>query len=306
MPNENPLDLPLLDFFRDYFRPLFLRGRSKNTVDLYLISIRTFGKFLERSPRLSDLNDATINRHLCHFRDLPRRPSTVNKERANLLAIWRFACRKGSLSIWPDVPKEVEPDVIPLAWLPDELKRLFAAAVRMRGAIGGVPAAQWWTALLLLCWDTGERITAILTIQWTSIDLSSGWLIAQAGSRKGGRRDEAYQLHPDTVAALRVIHSAHRSEVFPWPHHRTYIWQRFARLLKLAGLPTDRKSKFHRIRKSVGSYVKAAGGDPTQALRHRDSRSTKSYLDPRIVRPTQAIDWLFRPGENPPEPPRAA
>jgi integrase len=299
MNTDTPPDLPLPDFFRDHFRPLFLRGRSKKTIDLYLISLRSFGKFLERPPRLSDLNDATVNRYLCHFRELPRRPATVNKERANLTAIWRFACRKGYLNVWPDVPKEVEPDIVPVAWMPEDLSRLFAQAEKMPGTIGGVPAGKWWTALLLVCWDTGERIRAILDLQWTDLDLTNRWMVAPARTRKGGRSDEAYHLHPDTVAALRVIHSRHRKEVFPWPHHPTYIWQKFGRVLRLAGLPHDRKSKFHRIRKSVGSYVKAAGGDPTEALRHRDSRVTRAYLDPRIVPSQQPIDFLFRPGGKP-------
>lgn len=310
MPDEVPLDLPLLDFFRNYFRPLFLRGRSRKTVDLYLISIRSFCKFLGRPATLADLNDSTVNRYLCHFRDLPRKPPTVNKERANLTAIWRFACRKRYLAVWPDVPKDVEPEVIPLAWMPDDINRLFAQASRMPGYVGGIPAAAWWTALLLVCWDSGERISAILNLRWCDIDLKNGWLIAPAGSRKGGRSDEAYQLHPDTIKALLTIRTR-RDMVFPWPHHPTYIWNRFSKLLKAAGLPTDRRSKFHRIRKSVGSYVKAAGGDPTQALRHRDSRVTRAYLDPRIVKPSQAVDWLFRPGgtnirRDPPQPPRPA
>jgi integrase len=303
MPKENPPDLPLLDFFRDYFRPLFLRGRSPKTIALYLISVRSLCKFLGRPPRLSDLCDTTINRYLSYFRDLPRRPSTVNKERANLLAMWRFACRKNYLEIWPDVPKDVEPEMIPIAWMRDELEKLFAQAAKMPGFIGSIPAARWWVAILLVCWDTGERISAILNLRWKDVDLNRGWIVAPADSRKGGRADEAYELHADTIGALRAIHQAHAGRVFPWPHHPTYIWQRYARLLKLAGLPHDRKSKFHRIRKSVGSYVKAAGGDPTEALRHRDSRSTKAYLDPRIVKPAQAISWLFRPGTPGGDPP---
>lgn len=302
------LDLTLLDFFTNYFRPLFLRGRSSRTIDLYLISIRSFARFLGREPRVSDLTDDTVNRFLCHFRELPRSPATVNKERANLTALWRFGCRKQFLTVWPDVPRDVMPEVVPIAWLPDELDKLFAQARKMTGWIGGVPAANWWTALLLVCWDTGERITAILSLRWADIDLSEGWAVAPAGSRKGGRSDEAYRLHPDTVIALTAIRYPARTEVFPWPHHPTYIWQRYERLLKMAGLPADRRSKFHRIRRSVGSYIKAAGGDATETLRHRDSRVTRRYLDPRICGPKQAVDFLFRPhGSEPPsDPPRAA
>ena len=294
----DPTDLLLLDFFNSFFRPLFLRGRSPKTIALYLISIRSFGKYLERAPKLSDLTDDTLNRYLCYYRELPRSPATVNKERANLMAIWRFACRKHFLQVWPDVPKDIQPEPVPLAWLPDEIDRLFRQARKMKGWVGGIPAGEWWTALLSVCWDTGERITAILSLKWTDISLAEGWVVMPAATRKGGRSDEAYRLHGDTIAALSAIRWPVREAVFPWPYHPKYVWQKFAHLLSLAGLPTDRRSKFHRIRRSVASFVKAAGGNPTETMRHRDSRVTRAYLDPRVCGPQQAVDWLFRPGSK--------
>lgn len=294
--HTNPRTCPLSAFFEQYFLPLCLRGRSPRTLALYRISLRSFAKFLTRAPVLADLCDDTVNRYLCHYRALPRSPATTNKERANLLALWRFAARKGYLPSWPDVPKETQPEQVPVAWLPEELKRLFAAAATAPGWIEGAKASAWWTALLLLCWDTGERISALLAVRWESIDLDRGWVIVPAGSRKGGRSDEAYRLHPDTLRALAVLHPDEGTgAVFRWPYDRSYIWSRFGKLLKAAGLPSDRKSKFHRIRRSVGSYVKAAGGDPSEALRHRDSRVTRAYLDPRLCGERQAVDWLFRP-----------
>ncbi len=291
----NPKTCQLPAFFEQYFLPLCLRGRSPRTIDLYRISLRSFSRFTIRAPVLADLCDDTLNRYLCYYRALPRTAATTNKERANLLAIWRFAARKGYLPNWPDVPKETQPEQVPVAWLPDELKRLFAAAAQAPGWIEGDKASAWWTALLLLCWDTGERISALLAVRWEAIDLVSGWVIVPAGSRKGGRSDEAYRLHADTVQALRQLRTERTGQVFHWPYDRSYIWSRFGKLLKAAGLPHDRKSKFHKIRRSVGSYVKAAGGDPSEALRHRDSRVTRAYLDPRLCGQKQAVDWLFRP-----------
>ncbi len=289
----------LRDFFEETYRPLFLRGKSPRTVELYRASLKSFERFLERQPVLADLNDTTVNRFLCWFRELPRSPYSVNKEHANLTALWRFACRKKFLDVWPDVPRDPEPEAVPLAWMPGELERLFKAVDSLPGAVGQVLAYQWWKAILLVCWDTGERITAILRLEWSAVDLDTGWLVVPATNRKGGRSEEAYRLHPDTVAALRAIKLPPRDLIFPWPHPENYLWNRYGKILEKAGLPNDRKSKFHRIRKSVGSYVKAAGGDPTSALRHRDSRVTGSYIDPRVAGPAQATDYLFRPGGHP-------
>ena len=291
----DPATLRLSAFFGDYFKPLFLRGRSPRTIQLYLTSLRTLDTFLRRPAVVADLSDETINRFLSWFRDLPRSPASVNKEHANITAIWRFACRKNLLTIWPDVCRDPQPKRVPIAWLPHELDQLWAAVRKQQGWIGCCAAADWWAALLSLAWDSGERITAIRSLTWKDVDLRGGWVVFQATTRKGGRSDEAYKLHPDTIAALEQIRFPRREEVLPWPYNTTYLWNRYTEVLKLAGLPTDRRSKFHRIRRSVGSYVKAAGGDPTEALRHSDSRTTRAYLDPRIVTQQQSVDYLFRP-----------
>ena len=305
MSDVDPAALRLTDFFRDWFKPLFLRGRSPRTTQLYLTSLRTLTTFLQRAPVVADLNDETINRFLSWFRELPRSPASVNKEHANITAMWRFACRKNLLTVWPDVARDPQPKRVPIAWLPHELDQLWAAVRKQQGWIGCCAAADWWSALLSLCWDTGERITAVRSLTWKDVDLKGGWVIFQAVHRKGGRSDEAYKLHADTLAALEQIRFPKREAVFPWPYNDNYLWRRYDEVLKLAGLPTDRRSKFHRIRRSVGSYVKAAGGDPTEALRHADSRTTANYIDPRVCPKQHSVDFLFRPNSEP-EPPRAA
>jgi len=40
--------LPLRQFFTDHFEPLFLRGRSLRTRQLYLTTLRNFAIYLER------------------------------------------------------------------------------------------------------------------------------------------------------------------------------------------------------------------------------------------------------------------
>jgi len=288
-------DCPLESFYSKVFEPLFLRSRSENTRRLYRTTLRNIGRYLARQPLLSDLNDDTVNRFLDWFRRLPRSPFSVNKERSNLLAIWRFACRKNYLKEWPDVLPDNEPERIPQAWTADEVFRLFASCEQEPGDIAGIPASQWWRILHLVCWDSGERIGAIVGLKWHNADLRSGHLLVPAELRKGGRRDQIYKLADDTILALKDFQHPKRDDIFPWSYCYTYLWKKYESILKRADLPTDRKSKFHRIRKSVASHAEAAGGNATEILGHSQRSVTLAYLDPRIVPRSHAKDYLFRP-----------
>lgn len=290
----NP-EMPLKAFYADFFCPLFLRGRAENTRRLYCTSVRTFGRFLGRSPTLGDLSDDAVNRFLDWYRRLPRSPFSVNKERSNLLAMWRFACRKRLLEEWPDVRADVEPVRIPQAWTVDQVARLLSACQGEPGTLCDVPAGAWWVALHLVAWDTGERIGAVRDLEWAHADLAGGYVLVPAELRKGRRRDRLYKIAPDTVAALRAIRLPARTQIFPWPYSRTYLWYRYNRILRRAGLPTDRHAKFHRIRRSVASHYEAAGGNATELLGHSCRSVTLAYLDPRIVPHHQAVDLLPRP-----------
>lgn len=280
-------------FYNDTFEPLCLRTRTQQTKKLYKNSINNFRKFLEQDPTLNDLNDVTVSRFLTWFRRLPRSPATVNKERSNLIAIWGYACRQQIKHNWPSVEKEPEPERVPQAWSRDQLRTLMQTCKAQTGSLAGVPACDWWVALHLIAWDSGERIGAIRKLQWSH--LQDTWLVVPAEIRKGKRRDRLYQLADDTLAALRSIRQPKREAIFPWPFCEAYLWTKYATLLKEAGLPHGRHSKFHRMRRSVASHAEAAGADATKLLGHSARKVTTAYLDPRIVEDPQPVNYLFRP-----------
>ncbi len=298
-------EMSLSTFYDEWYEPLKLRSRRPRTRDLYRVTLAHFDDFLQRCARLSDFDDDTVSRYLAWFRKLPRAPASVNKERNNLLAIWRFACRKRLVDKWPDVDPEVEPERIPVAWTDTEIRQLFAAAAKFGGLVDVTPASLWWTALLFVLWDTGERIGAMLGIKWRDVDLESGYVLCRAEVRKGGKRDRLYRLEPDSIAAVRVIRKPWHNQntnVFHWPFHDKYLWFRYGQLLKAANLPNDGRSKFHRVRRTVASYCEANGGNATELLDHSRRSVTLAYLDPRIVKPHFATDYLFRPTAPPTAP----
>lgn len=294
----------LRQFYLTFFLPLRLRSRSPRTKALYETSLRNFDKFLGRAALLRDLDDLTVNGFLAWFRALGRSPYSVNKERSNLLAIWRFGCRERLIEKWPNVEAEREPQHIPMAWLDHEVNALFAACDKEGGWICGVSAPDFWKGILLVIWDSGQRIGAVMELHWADVDLKTGWVVFPAETVKGGRADDAHKLAQDTMIVLSRIAVARRSKpdgkVFAWPYTPNYLWVRYTRLLKAAGLPTDARSKFHRVRRSVASYFEFAGGDATKLLGHTDRKTTvRHYLDPRIVQDKQASDVLWRPDTPP-------
>lgn len=293
----------LLQFFIQFYVPLRLCGKSPRTRLLHETTIRTFELYLGREALLDDLTDLTVGAHLSKLL-AEKKPATVEKERVQLLAVWRLACHYHFVDCPPNVPAIPVPERDPEAWLEHELSALFAAIDKLTGLIAGIPERIWWRALHLVIWDTGERISALQAIEWSDVDLAGGWLHVPAELRKGKRKDKTYKLHPETVETLKAMRYPQRKRVFIWPYADTYIWAKYAQILASAGLPHGRASKFHRMRRSVASHFERSGGNATWLLGHsRRSVTERAYLDPRIIQHKYAADVLFRPGEPDPSPP---
>lgn len=282
--------MKLADFFARVYAPHRLRGRSKHSVRLYELCIRQFGRTLGHEPTIADLTEENVLAHLARRSTVA--PATRNKELTQLSALWRFANRRGLLDTWPTIPQEQEPERTPVAWLPEEVRKLLHACHNQQGEIAGVPAYLWWDGLVRVILDTGERVSAAVQCQWSW--LQTGWVNVPAEARKGKKRDRLYRLSESTIDVLEAIAKAKadQNRVFPWPYCTAYLWKRFGDILKEANLPADRARKFHCLRKTHGSVVYAAGLDPQDALDHTDRRTTQRYLDPRFSRERHASDVL--------------
>lgn len=284
----------LSDVFANEYVPRKLRSASPKTLALWRVALRHFNRFTARPATVADLNDL----HVCGFAMWRKaegvQNATINRDLASLLALWRWLHRRGIVNVWPDVELAPEPKRTPVAWTEDEFNALMRAARRAEGNFREVPAKLFWPALLLTCFDTGERIGAILSLRWKDLDLPGCWVNFTAETRKGGREDSLVRIAPDTVAAIEALPKVARL-VFPWHMTRTYLWAHMADLLESAGLPNDRSRKFHCIRRTTASHAEAAGGNATLFLRHAARTNTEHYLDPRITKPQQAIDHLWRP-----------
>lgn len=289
----------LIDVFEQQFVPLRGRSRSHDTLRMYRHSIKAFSEHLGHAATLDDFNDLAVAGYLAAYAP-GRSPHTVERERVTLLALWRWCFHRRMLDRWPDIEPTKCPKRIPEAWTSEQIARLFAACSRAPGMVGDVRACDWWTCLHWIAWDTGERIGAIMAIRRADVTLSESRgnsVICRAESRKGGRADRFYQVSTETAAAIRIVMQQTRDELLlPWPYSETCLWRLYPQILRMAGLPTDAKSKFHRLRKSVASHLVAAGENATRALDHQNAKTTQAYIDPRIAKQKPIYETLFRPG----------
>lgn len=274
--------MTLSELFEKYERK-HLRGKSENTLRLYRHTIRSFAKFLRREPTIDDLDADLIQDFIWSVVKSGRTPATANKDRAQLCCLWNYAAKNRIVDKYPDVPVIPEPDRVPMAWMPDEVNAILRAARNEDLPVGQVDGKLWWTAILLVILDTGERIGAVKSLKRTSFH--GRHILATAEMRKGKTRDRLYKLSDETIDAVQQLLAAHNEDdMFPFPYaQESYLYKRYQRLLSRAKLPIARANNFHRLRKTVASAVASAGGDATAALDHASPKTTKSYLDPRIV-----------------------
>jgi len=289
---------PLRSLF-ELYRQRKLRGAGKGTSVQYEGAIRLLSLCIGREPVIGDLTEDNVQNAIWSKIDNGRTKQTANSIQKKLLALWRFACRRGVLKEWPELTNLKEPRRIPFAWLPDQMERLFVAIARQSWLVGRMTASAFFRGLLLVMWDSAERLGALLQIRRNDIDFDSRLLIVPAEFRKFKTADAAYTLHPETIEALQILlimaPAKDQERIFAWPWSYDTLFNRYRRILIEAGLPANRRTMFHAIRRTVGSLYKQAGGDATALLGHSDRRVTDCYMSPLIVKTPMPADLIFRP-----------
>jgi integrase len=284
--------LTLYGLFKSHYQPKRLLGKSQNTTRLYLCSLRKFGQYLGRDAMLTDLTDQAVGDYLQHLIDVGKLSmSSIEKEATQLLVLWRFAARRNMGPLWPEIQPPKAPESIPDSWTIEELQCLLAACRKQRGRIAGIPAGLYWETLVRLVLDCGERAGAVRKLEWT--DLKDEWLTVRAATRKGGRKPKRFRLRASTLNLLAELRAASASTtIFPWDNSYTYFWTIYGRIVTQAGLPNNRRTKLHMLRRTVATLYEQAGGDATKLLGHSSRKVTEAYIDERYVQVPQACDLI--------------
>lgn len=296
------LGLELRTFFDQKYQRQRLLGRSLATVVDFHTTINRFEVHLGRTAYLSDLNDDRLCDFLNWLLEEGRGPATGNKHRSNLLALWRHAKRKGFLDELPDVPALPEYKYSPNSWSAAEVAAILKAAQEQKGRIAGIPNASWWPAFILVLFDTGARVNALLATPSRQLDLDKRTISLMPETQKQ-RCEQRFQLSEQACGALKKIDPMSRPVVFPWPYDRQdrsrqTLHRHYTRILQAAGLPHGARDKFHRLRRTHGSYVCAALGleQARDALGHSSIAVTRRYVDPdRLKDRVNVLETLPRP-----------
>lgn len=289
MTPETPLEV-----LAEVYRQRRLLNANPATAGQIRAAVKLLDTLLGRPATIADLRPEYIEAVVSGIVKSGRSLSTAVSIRKKLCALWNYAFRKGALDEGPDLPRMKAPRRVAFAWTRDQMLTIFEAISRDTRRVGQHAFSDWLTALLLTIWDTGERLGALLQIQWSDLDASGGRLLIRAEYRKWKTEDKSFVLHPLTMEAMTRLHRG-GGNVFPWTESRSTLNHWYRQILKAAGMPHGREQMFHSWRRSVASHYKAAGADATRLLGHSDPTITEAYLSPEIVKVTQPSTLLFRP-----------
>ncbi len=282
----------LADWFDGYYRPRRLPDNNPETRRKYEILFRHFGRFLGRSPGIADLNEDSIVGFLSAFAR-GHHPVTTNSSRSQLLALARYAHAKGFIREVPDVAKLKEPRRLPDAWTVEQVGLLLGAARQTRGEICGLPSPRYWSAVILLAYDTGLRAGALFSLPRENVDLCDRTVFARAEIQKQ-YADQLLRFAEDTAEAITSIWFPERYLLFPWQKHRASLYNHWHRIVGAAGLRCTRRDQFQKFRRTNATIGKRHGADATAQLGHSSDYVTRRhYLAPEAS--VQAADVMPRP-----------
>ena len=280
-------------FIRYVYAPHHL-GITDGTIDGYCFAARLWQQWAGQSILPQEFSEDLLLRWLA-ARLKESAPKTVKGNRAAMLAVWRWAADSGHCDRAPKkVPTVKVPRKKPVCWRPEEAAKAITQAYQLTGTIRGtsISKADWWGSLLTFLYWVGARVGAAIAVKTSDVDLSRGIVILRGEDAKTDE-EQVLRVHQQAVDAISKHCDAQREFVWPWPYHPRQLWTDLETILVAAGLPKDRRSKFHRWRKTTYTMCAKAGGIAVagKQLGHKTDMSAY-YLDPSMLDDVQAADLM--------------
>lgn len=232
----------------------------------------------------------------------PVKPATANKSFRIIQALWFEAIDQGLNTSAKKRTRKLKEDLDNLpCWTQEELAAILASCAledqrkQQRSFILPCRPAGFWRALILVIYDTGSRISAVMALRPADLDWRNRTVTLRAGTKKD-RKCQVIGLDEQTFEALKAVYDPQRPYLFPWPYgHEKRDWRtlrnRYKEILRRAGLPDDRIRLFHCIRRTTATELTIASeGDLSVArkqLGHSAESVTERYIDRRRLDETQ-------------------
>jgi integrase len=315
----------LLDFVQSiYFaKP---RLRSPGSRESVIIQARHFARWWAETghvgpPTIQDVTRDAVQQVMAWQVSRGRTPQTANKLGRTLLGVANYAAERLDLPLPKRLEWFPEPRREPDAWSVEQVEALIRTAGQLRGSLRGTTRAEFAVAVIWLAYNSGERIEALMQIQWAWIDWSSRTLRIPAAVRKD-REDYTVWLLDETATALLVLRRAGTPDVFgDWDRDRhVKQWPALNLLLRKlvyaalidpeadvnrlsrrdVSAVVGRRELWHKLRRTFATEI-ARNADESTAQRllgHSSINTTRRYIDRRKLPDRPQRELLRRPSTH--------
>lgn len=178
------------------------KGYSDNTTAAYRNDLSQLARWLEeqdkaKPQRWVEVDKNTIVSYILHLKEREYTSSTVARKVAAIKSFFHYLLAKGVIKDDPtatlDSPKVRKR--LPQALSPDEVNRLLAEPAKRT-----TPKALRDRALLELLYATGIRVTELVSLNVSDVNLASGSVRIIRGK---GKEERIIPAHDRAIAALR-------------------------------------------------------------------------------------------------------
>ena len=209
------------EFFEQHYVPARLAASPARTLKMYRRALGVFQDYLGRESRLGDFTNDNIKSFAVYLR---ARYSEHKACRCIYIvyAVWRFAHATGlrrhlpsrnlpprlGFDTRPAAPRHLTPQQAEARWqaiqqhAPPVLIELSPTALE-------VPGPLWWSALFLVCRDSGRSVAEVVRLKFRDVDLDNA-TGTFPGNPKKSLQPEPFALSADTVGTLGNLAACYR------------------------------------------------------------------------------------------------
>ncbi len=261
------------------------KGLSRNTVDAYRRDLTHFSAFLkdQKTKRLSDLDRRAVLSYLIKIKRSGLNPSTVRRRLVTIRVFFRFLLQEGSIQTDPteniESPKGIK-------HLPDTLSATEVEQL-IRAPETDTLLGKRNRTMLEVLYATGLRVTELVSIKTSDVNLEVGYLITMGKGAKerlvpmgeiaqGWLKD--YLLHTRPA----ILKSRKNDSLFPNRFGKEMSRQGFFKIIKKYALQAGIRKEIspHTLRHSFATHLLDNGADLRSVqmmLGHSDISTTQIY-----------------------------